>query len=439
MDLSSSSDGSSSSDDQETMMALTVCLGALAEQSETCRQGGSRPGRAGNRDIGRVEGGLRIDRDYFCRISPEPPIFSVAEFERRFTVTRGIYEKVRQSVCAGDDFFVQRTDCCGQQGATTDQKLCAALRLLSSGVAAEATVDYFRMAEPTILETMKRFCRIVSKQFRSEYLRRPTIQDIKSIEKQYAKLGFPACLGCVDCSGWQWANCPVGWQGQYIGKEGKPTLRLEVVSDDSLWIWHIMFGVPGAKNDKSIVNQSTLFNDIRSGTWPPYKPHIIVSGETIDWFYYLSDGIYPRFRIFAKPHPDPTTRKQKLYTASHASARKAVERVFAVLFGQFEVLGRPARLSNVNDLNDIVNACVILHNMIVEERGCRGTAKFRVSDELLQTRATSFNEVDHATTSYEQSEIWRTILDPVESLEDHLKLQLALTENVWNCHGELEG
>lgn len=108
--------------------------------------------------------------------------------------------------------------------------------------------------------------------------------------------------------------------GQYTGKEGKPTLRLEVVCDDNLCIWHAMFGIPGARNDKSIVNQSTLFNGIRNRKGPPYKPKVVVSGTIIEWFNFLADGIYSRYRIFAKPHPTQTSRKQNyilLHTCLH--------------------------------------------------------------------------------------------------------------------------
>ena len=33
----------------------------------------------------------------------------------------------------------------------------------------------------------------------------------------------------------------------------------------TLWIWHAFFGVPGANNDISVLNQSHLFNDILQG------------------------------------------------------------------------------------------------------------------------------------------------------------------------------
>lgn len=436
--MSSSSSSSSSSQDEEyTISTVLLCTLADSDRTERKRVGGSRPGKQGNRDIQRPQGARRLDEDYFCRIHPGEPIFNAAEFERRFTVTQSIYERIMSQICDHDSYFVQRKDCCGVAGATPDQKICAALRILSSGVSADSLVDYFRLSESTLMLTFKLFCTSIRELYEGTYLRRPTLSDLQNVESQYSKLGFPACIGCVDCSGWEWENCPVALQGQYIGKDGKPTIRMEVVCDDMLWVWHLMFGVPGSKNDKSVLNQSTLFNDIRTGNWPRFKPNINVGGTLIDWFYYLSDGIYPRFRIFAKPHPDARTPKERWYNAAHASARKGVERVFGVLDGQFEILKRPARLAHLFELSDVVHACVILHNMIVEERGYEGTAKFRIEENMRQTVPTSIESVQRrAHCSYEQAQLWRDMLDPLESIDDHVKLQGALMQNIWNAHGD---
>jgi hypothetical protein len=53
---------------------------------------------------------------------------------------------------------------------------------------------------------------------------------------------------------------------------------MEVVCDDYLYIWHLMFGIPGSKNDINIMNASPLFSNIRAGKWPPCRPQIDVLG-----------------------------------------------------------------------------------------------------------------------------------------------------------------
>lgn len=153
---------------------------------------------------------------------------------------------------------------------------------------------------------------------------------------------------------------------------------------------------------------------------------------------FLADGIYPSFRIFAKPIQNPNSRKEKLYNACHSSARKSVERIFAALYNQFEILDRPARLLSLQVLNDIVQCCSILHNMIAKERGYAGTAKFRMSESSLQSSEPMYDHIAHPSCTYEQADIWHSVLDRTDKVEDHYLLQQSLVSHNWNSYGDDE-
>lgn len=83
--------------------------------------------------------------------------------------------------------------------------------------------------------------------------------------------------------------------------------------------------------------------------------------------YYLVDGIYPEWAAFVKSIPMAQTQKHELFAAHQEGTRKDVERAFGVLQARWSILLRPARLYDRGDLHHIMMACIILHNMIVED------------------------------------------------------------------------
>ena len=93
----------------------------------------------------------------------------------------------------------------------------------------------------------------------------------------------------------------------------------------------------------------------------------MVNGNQHNIGYFLADGIYPKWAVFVKSMRLPITDKEKLYAQEQEGARKDIERVFGVLQWRFCILKRPAHLYDRAVLRDVVLACIILHNMIVED------------------------------------------------------------------------
>jgi Plant transposon protein len=185
-------------------------------------RGGSRLGKAKNRYNFMAQGAMQIDRDYFSRVYLLPSPIEEAEFDRRFRMPRSVYELLREGLLETDEYFLQKQDAVGKLGASTDQKMVCALHQLAYGVPADAVCEYVRTSESTASESLHRFCAAVRKRSEAEWLRRPNADELVAIEQQYATLGFPGCIECVDVASWTWDNCPVGWQGQYTGKDKKP-------------------------------------------------------------------------------------------------------------------------------------------------------------------------------------------------------------------------
>ncbi|CAN1298896.1 hypothetical protein LINPERPRIM_LOCUS23989, partial [Linum perenne] len=127
---------------------------------------------------------------------------------------------------------------------------------------------YISLKSKLIRLKSKQFCRCIIEVFGSEYLRKPNSNDVQRLLQLHSEVhGFPGMLGSIDCMHWPWKNCPVAWKGQFTrGDQGVPTIMLEAVASQDLWIWHAFFGVAGSNNDINVLNQSPLFNDVLGGT-----------------------------------------------------------------------------------------------------------------------------------------------------------------------------
>ncbi|XP_010456778.1 PREDICTED: uncharacterized protein LOC104738279 [Camelina sativa] len=167
---------------------------------------------------------------------------------------------------------------------------------------------------------------------------------------------------------------------------GPPTP--EAVASQDLWIWHTFFGPPGTLNDINVLDRSPVFDDILQGHAP--KVNYFVNGREYHLAYYLTDA---RFAIFKNP----------------------------ALVHDKETIGK------------IMRACIILHNMIVEDE----------RDEYRQLDPTEFAQVEAHRTSHVDSTFSTDIPSNVSNMmtmlskrkeirnqQKHQQLKDDLVENI---------
>ena len=68
-----------------------------------------------------------------------------------------------------------------------------------------------------------------------------------------------------------------------------------------------------------------------------------------------------------KTIPNPKGEKRARFAKEQESCRKDVERAFGVLQSRWPIVRHLARCWSIETLGDVMNACVIMHNMIVED------------------------------------------------------------------------
>jgi glutathione S-transferase len=224
-----------------------------------------------------------------------------------------------------------------------------------------------RISESSAHESLAMFCRAFCELYGVEYGRQPTEDDLRRILKINTNHIFPGCVGSIDCEHWSWEACLIQFSGQFKGKEKKPTIVLKAVADGECCIWHAAFGDPGNLNDLNILDMSLTMERIFRGDFPP-RFTFLVNNVAFKTACFLADGIYPAWALFIKTIRNAMSPKNKRYKSAQEAVRKDVEREFAALVARWHILKQPCRLTKRDEMANVMKACILMNNMIVEAR-----------------------------------------------------------------------
>ncbi|KAL5154374.1 hypothetical protein HKD37_19G053745 [Glycine soja] len=164
-------------------------------------------------------------------------------------------------------YFQMRYDAFGRRGLSLLQKCTSTIRILAYGSPFDSVDEYVRIGESTVVECLKDFVKGVNEAFGYEYLRRLNNNDINRL----LQIG-------------ETHEFLVAWQRQYRRSDHrKPTIILEIVKPQDLWILHAYFEVASSNNDINV------FNNILQGRAPLV---VFTINELHNMGYYLADDIY---------------------------------------------------------------------------------------------------------------------------------------------------
>ncbi|XP_013613948.1 PREDICTED: uncharacterized protein LOC106320127 [Brassica oleracea var. oleracea] len=327
----------------------------------------------------REDGHNKLWNDYFS----DTPTYPHYLFRRRFRMNKPLFLYIVHRLSTEVEYFQPKQDATGRSGISPLQKCTAAIRQLAYGGGADPVDEYLRLGETTSRKCLHHFAAGIIHLFDDEYLRRPTPEDLQRLLHVGEQRGFPGMVGSIDCMHWEWKNCPTAWKGMYSRGTGKPTIVLEAVASYDLWIWHAFFGAPGTLNDLNILDRSPVFDDIINGNAP--QVNFCVNGREYNLAYYLTDGIYPKWATFIQSIRLPQGAQNSLFAQSQESVRKDVECAFGVLQARFAIVRNPSNLWDKNKISNIMRACLILHNMIVQDERNSNTLEEFQDDDFTYT------------------------------------------------------
>jgi hypothetical protein len=123
------------------------------------------------------------------------PVYNATYFKRFFKLPIGLFDDIVAKVVSKDRYFLQKKDAVGRLGLSELQKICSAVRQLTSGVLSSEHDDKYQMGASTGLESLKGFCNSLISVYGNEALRHPTATDIDRLLDEGCQAGFPGCIG----------------------------------------------------------------------------------------------------------------------------------------------------------------------------------------------------------------------------------------------------
>ncbi len=252
----------------------------------------------------------------------------------------------------------------------TELKVLGVLRMLGRGVCYDDIQELSSISASVMSIFLRTWCRKFTEEIFPEHVFLPkTKEDIAKAMGEYSILGLVGAICSMDVTHVRWDRCPYTLHNLYAGKEGYPTVALEMACTHDLRFISCMDGMYGSLNDKAIVRFDQLSTLLQNQSAFPGVEFEVRTNSTggrkkLKGPYAIVDGGYHRWRHLMSASrlisdPDFVAWRKRI-----ESARKDIERAFGILKGRCRILKLPMRLKTKEQIDDVVKTCVGLHNML---------------------------------------------------------------------------
>jgi len=208
-------------------------------------------------------------------------------------------------------------------------KMAASLRRLATGQSFASLAEEFRIGESTLNTFDKKFLKWFRMTYWQEYVVGQSglgFDDLASIEQEeklFRQFGLPGFVTCMDGVHLAWELAPFMSRWQYKGKEGFPTVVVNVHCTATGRIVYVGPIFPGAHNDKTMVQYDKLVEAMRADTlfqqchWQTCVPDGAGSYTELTGCMTLCDSGYHEWKQTMNAYKHPTTTAEGLWSARY--------------------------------------------------------------------------------------------------------------------------
>jgi hypothetical protein len=314
-------------------------------------------------------------------------------FRRRFRLPYPLFQ-ILVNECNQNNVFEQKYHC----RIPIEAKVLACLRILGRDASADDINELSSsiIGESTVNVLFKKFVVNFANTVYPTYVQIPSGDYLQEVLDVYSRLGFPGCVGSMDCTRIKWDKCPKVDRHGHIGKEGFPTLVFQVVVDHMRRVHHVSIQFTGMQNDQGICQNDTYSLAIIHGALANIEYELYNdAGEKYRCRggYLVVDGGYLQHICFIDPDRHRMTREVVLWSEWLESIRKDVECFFGILKTRWRFFRNAVSFHNPAVIAAAFKTCAALHNMILIYDGRSSVAEWEdVNWEALDPNTEGLDE-----------------------------------------------
>jgi hypothetical protein len=294
-----------------------------------------------------------------------PNSWEAKKFRLRFRVPWPLFlELVRK--CRKEDANIFNSS--NRSNVPIEFKILVSLRILGRDTDTDTVSELSGLPQSTSLYIFKDFCSGFVKHFYTTFVYFPIGEELQQINDVFSKVGFPGACGSMDVTHFRWDRCPTDRWNFFKGKYPFPTVAVQAIVDHNRRIMYLSDLFPGRENDKTITVNDDFTHSIIQGRLQEVIYTIFGADgipTTIKGGYIIVDGGYHKYPVFIDPDPLTHMIADVRWSEFLESIRKDVECTFGILKKRFRILRNGITYGSLEDINNIVKTCAMLHNMLL--------------------------------------------------------------------------
>lgn len=240
----------------------------------------------------------------------------------------------------------------------------------------------------TVSSIIRETTKILWKILQPKVLQPPSMEEWMSIEKDfYERWNIPNCIGAIDGKHVN-IQAPPNSGSEFFNYKKQHSIVLMAACDARYRFTLVNIGAAGGCHDSIVFSESSFGKAILKNQLNIPPPKVIQNTAELINHYFVADAAFPLHLNIVKPFPEQNLQlKQRIYNYRISRARRTIESAFGILAQRWRIL-RTNIIANDQTCNDIIMACIVLHNFILnmeaslEDNQKRYCARTMVDTEL---------------------------------------------------------